>query len=175
MKVFSRMTARSLLAALVFALATVPALGAQAVPYLPVQHDAAVILETGSTNALGYRIVVRRSGAAEYVEGAVRRTTTLRANTTANFFADLKAAMPLSTLPAARCMKSASFGSSTFGWWRGQRSPDLQCIADPRATALYSDVKTIAVELGLGQRVIPPLQNEPRRPMPEPSPTPSAP
>ncbi|HME80526.1 MAG TPA: hypothetical protein VKF82_00465 [Candidatus Eremiobacteraceae bacterium] len=169
------MTARSLAAAFVLALPAMPAFAAQPVPYLPVPHDAAVILETGSTNSPGYRIVVQRSGEVEYVEGAVRRTAALRENTAGAFFADLQSAMPLSALRAGRCMKSASFGSSTFGWWRGQRSPDLQCAADPRGTALYSSISAIALELGMGQRRIPLMPNEPRRPMPESSPTPSTP
>jgi hypothetical protein len=153
------------------ALCAAPALAAQAVPYLPVPHDAAVILNTGSTNALGYRIVVQRDGQAEYVMGSVRKKAQLSAQKTESFFADMSAAMPLTALAVGHCMKSASFGSSTFVWWRGKRSPDLQCAADPKATALYSSVSKIAIELGLDRIIIPPMPNEPRRPMPEPSPS----
>jgi hypothetical protein len=153
------------------ALSAAPALAAQPVPYLPVPRDAAVILNTGSTNAAGYRIVVQRDGQAEYVLGGVRKKVQLSAQKTESFFSDMSAAMPLSGLRAGHCMKSASFGSSTFVWWRGKRSPDLQCAADPKATALYSSVSKVATELGLDRVIIPPMPNEPRRPMPEPSPS----
>ena len=153
------------------ALSAIPALGAQAVPYLPVPHDAAVILNTGSTNAQGYRIVVQRDGQAEYVMGSARKKVQLSAQKTESFFADMSAAMPLTALRAGHCMKSASFGSSTFVCCRGKRSPDLQCAADPKATALYSSVSKVAIELGLDRIIIPPMPNEPRRPMPEPSPS----
>lgn len=142
------------------------------VPHLPIPRGAAVILDTGSTNTSGYRIVVQRDGAAEYVIDHRRQKTQISKTATEAFFTALEAAMPLSSLASGHCMKSASFGSSTFAWWRGQRSPDLQCAAAPRATALYSSISGIVLELGLTHRVMRGLPtNEPRRPMPEPSPS----
>lgn len=166
------MNARSLSATLLIALSLTPALAAQSVPYLPVPRGAAVILDTGSTNTAGYRIIVQRDGTAEYIMGGERRTVHISAGKTTAIFNDLVAAMPLSHLSSGHCMKSASFGSSTFAWWRGQRSPDLQCASDPRATALYASISGLVIELGLARRVMRPLPtNEPRRPMPEPSPS----
>jgi hypothetical protein len=146
------------------------ALAAQTVPYLPVPHDAAVILNTGSTNAIGYRIVVTRSGRAQYVTQTVG-TGMLPAKLTRQFFADLAAAMPLSGMPKRSCMKSMSFGASVFVWWRGQRSPDLSCSA----RHLNDDADAIARSLGVGLKprglVVPQLPNEPRKAIPSPIPT----
>jgi hypothetical protein len=149
-----------------------PAYAAAPVPYLPVPKGAAVILDTGSTNTAGYRIVVQRSGSAEYIAGATRATGNVPADTVAKFFDDIGNAMPLSKLPIAPCMKSASFGTSRFVWWHGQRSPDITC---PGAPALSSDVAAIAGALGIpslvrsgGAHTIQMLPNEPRKPLPSP-------
>ena len=165
------MNARLLASAILAALNVSAAYAAQAVPYLPVPHDAAVVMNTGSTNTLGYRIVITRAGSAQWVMGTTRQTVQVSKQKTAALFNALSAAMPLSALPAAHCMKSASFGTSTFAYWRHQRSTDLECPADPRATEVYSSIAALVVELGIGKRTIPMLPNEPRRPMPQPSST----
>ena len=163
------MSARSVASAILATLSFSPAFAAQPVPYLPVPHDAAVIMNTGSTNGLGYRIVITRDGSAQWVMGTTRQTAQVSKQKTDALFNSLSAAMPLSALPAAHCLKSASFGTSTFAYWRHQRSTDLECPADPRATEVYSSIAAIVVELGIGKRTIPMLPNEPRRPMPQPS------
>ena len=158
----------------IVSIATVAALTAnpKSVPYLPVPHDAAVMLVTGSTNTPGYRIVVQRGGDAEFVKGAERATARVSADLARALFADLAAAMPLSELHAARCMKSASFGASTFVYWRQHRSPDLSCPGEPKAATLATDVQRISIELKLAQPVLRYLPtNEPVRPLPEASPT----
>ena len=147
-------------------------------PYLPVPKGAAVILDTGSTNTAAYRIVVAQSGAATWIFQQGRSSTTqLPADLTSRFFDDLRAGMPLSKLAIAPCMKSASFGTSRFVWWRGQRSPDITC---PGAAAIEHDADAIARALfgnpappkGMGAaHTIAPLPNEPRIPLPAPSPT----
>jgi hypothetical protein len=156
-------------------MAPVAASAAPAVPYLPVPKDAAVILNTGSTNTQGYRIIVQRSGAAEYVNGPKRATAMLPASLAEQFFTDVQAAMPLSSRGASNCMKSASFGYLQFVWWRGSRSGDLTCGG---SSAVSSDVVKIAQALDLStgarlMRPIPMLTNEPRRPLPVPVPTPT--
>jgi hypothetical protein len=161
------------LAALLVCVCALPALAAKPVPYLPVPHDAAVILNTGSTNALGYRIVVQRNGEAEYISGATRQKTQLSEDLALAFFANLDAAMPLSQLPAMSCMKSVSFGTRTFVWWRGQRSPDVSCPTNSQGMALNASALKIAYEFGLQKEIfLPP--HEPRRPMTEPTPVSSA-
>ena len=120
------------------------------VPYLPVPHDAAVMLVTSSTNTVGFRIVVQRNGTAEYVRGDDRATAHLSAATTKELFSDLESGMPLSELASQRCMKSASFGTSTFVYWRHQRSPDVSCAGDAKGAAIAAEVKRVAGELKLG-------------------------
>jgi hypothetical protein len=158
--------------------AVLPAFAAQPVPYLPVPKGAAVILNTGSTNTIGYRIVVDSSGRAEYVHAGGRSSARIPAQIAAKLFADLRAAMPLSSIHVLPCMKSASFGTSTFIWWSGQRSLDLSCPSDAKSQALNDDVMAVARALHLaaapaGGHVVPMLPNEPRKPLPASSPSPS--
>jgi hypothetical protein len=149
----------------------VAALAATPVPYLPVPKGAAVILNTGSTNALGYRIVIQQSGAAEYIKGDKRATTTVPMAVTTKFFTDLQAAMPLKVHPMIHCMKSVSFGTSLFVWWKGARSYDLTCGTN----ILTNDAYDVAQALGLSAAMrmpmhpVPALTNEPRVPVPAPS------
>lgn len=151
--------------------ASTAASAAAPVPYLPVPRGAAVILNTGSTNAPGYRIVLQRSGSAEYVWGAHRATATIGNPLALKFFADAQVGMPLSQLHVAPCMKSASFGTSTFVWWRGQRSPDLSCPTDTRSSHLYDDALAVAKALAIGGGAPVYLPTgEPRKPIPTPSP-----
>src|SRR5271166_6426850 len=140
-----------------------PALAASPVPLLPVPHDAAVILDSGSTNAPGYRVVVQRAG-------TVRSTVHAGAAQTAALFAALSAGMPLSHLQSGHCMKSASFGTSMFVYWNHQRSPDLTCPADARSKSVFSSVSEFVYGLGIPHRVGLPV-NEPRRPLPEATPS----
>lgn len=121
-------------------------------PYLPVPRGAAVILNTGSTNATGYRIVVAPDGQSEYVASSDHNSAAIPKDLATRFFADLKRAMPLSSLPSAPCMKSASFGTSLFVWWRGQRSQDLTCVFDARGRALVADASAIAQALHIPAR-----------------------
>jgi hypothetical protein len=141
------------------------------VPYLPVPAGAAVILDSGSTNTAGYRIVVARSGDAEYVAGSARATGAIPISLAARFFTDLSHAMPLAGLPVERCMKSVSFGTSLYVWWHGSRSPDVSCSGDAGETALASDAASIAAALHVSTppgRLVRPLPNEPRKPLPTP-------
>src|SRR5450755_480853 len=131
--------------ALLLSNAPLAAAAARSVPYLPVPKGAAVILNTGSTNTLGYRIVVQQSGAAEIVNGPRRAVGSVPASLAAQFYKDLEAAMPLSAHGASTCMKSASFGSSMFVWWHGSRSNDLSCGA---ASSVATDSSKIAQALG---------------------------
>jgi len=164
------------LAAIAMSAATASA--AATVPYLPVPKGAAVILDTGSTNSYGYRIVVQESGAAEFIIGSRRATAAVPFAITGKFFADLRAAMPIASVRIEPCMKSASFGSSLFLWWRGSRSPDVSCPGQPM---LEADAHAIAAELfgasyllKSGPHAIAPLPNEPHMTIPSPAPSPTA-
>jgi hypothetical protein len=150
------------------------AAAAQPVPYLPVPAGAAVIFDTGSTNASGYRIVIGRTGAAEFVDGSMRASGHVDADLTGAFFRHASEAMPLSKMRIAPCMKSVSFGSSMYVWWRGQRSPDLMCPGSTAAAGLARSASSIAAALGVTStprgHLIQPLPNEPRKPLPSPGP-----
>jgi hypothetical protein len=107
--------------------------------------DTATIVDSGSTNRAGFSITVDRSGNAEvnvrprrFGALAERGTgqaaappkpvqRTLPKNLVETFYADLKAAGPLGSLPAVHCAKSASFGSTLTVTLGDEQSPDLSC------------------------------------------------
>ncbi|MGA2716547.1 MAG: hypothetical protein ABSG41_25920 [Bryobacteraceae bacterium] len=99
--------------------------------------DAATIINSGSTNRPGFRIVVDRSGVAELTPtrrrfGARQAQPTLIRRMLPNslveaFYSDLKTAKPLDSLPAVHCAKSASFGSTFTVAFGKEQTPDLSC------------------------------------------------
>jgi len=125
--------------------------------------DNAVIVNSGSTNAFGYRIEVSSDGKGTVSlqkRGGAAPTTakafTVPASTASKFFSDLAAARKanVQTVP---CMKSASFGSSMHVSWQGWTSPDLTCPPkDSLGDALVSDVDAIRKASGIPES--PPLQ-----------------
>jgi hypothetical protein len=117
--------------------------------------DSAVIANSGSTNSAGFRVVVKRSGEAEYGEvprasgGAARNKPVIRRQLpdalVRRFYSDLEAAGPLSALPVEHCPKSVSFGTRTTVESGGEETPDLSC-PNPRnvhAQALMRDANEI--------------------------------
>ncbi len=118
--------------------------------------QTAIIENTGSTNTFGYTITLTTTG-TKYHVAAVSSGGDDRNSETGDreplgrqvrqFFADLKAAMPLTRLPAGRGMRSASFGTRTFITYQGQRSPDLTFGGDPHTAALKGDIEIIASAL----------------------------
>lgn len=113
-----------------------------------VLSTTAVILNSGSTNTIGYRIYVSPSGEANYVDGNGSGQGQLDEKLTKRFFRDLKAAEPLSELPVKSCIKSVSFGTTTTVSLGGERSPDISCPSDSdRVEDLEEDVTEIAKAL----------------------------
>ena len=111
--------------------------------------DGASIVDSGSTNTGGYTIHVWSDGTAAvtYQNGADTapspKSFTFSPSVAARFFADLKAARG-GKAHAERCMKSASFGTSTHVYWHGWSSPDLDCPpGDPLTSAILKDVNAI--------------------------------
>jgi hypothetical protein len=116
----------------------------------------AVIVNSGSTNTAGFRLTLTRSGEAEYTpmarkygpqgasptEPVRRKIPDVLAQ---RFYANLDAAKPLSELPKERCMKSASFGTTTMIQFGGEATPDLSCpgAQNPHTQALMRDVNEI--------------------------------
>jgi hypothetical protein len=119
--------------------------------------SCAVIVNSGSTNAAGFRIIVEKSGNAEYTVTS-RRARAQAENTAAKpvqrkvpealvrrLYADLEAARPLSALPHRGCIKSASFGTKVTIEVGKEMSPDLSCPEeqDAHVQVLVRDVSEI--------------------------------
>jgi hypothetical protein len=114
--------------------------------------DAATIVDSGSTNRSGFRIVVDQTGAAEMTvvlrgfgarqaqpEPVQRKLPQALVD---SFYSSLKAAKPLASLPAEHCMKSASFGSKMTVSFGGEETPDLNC-GDGGNAALADLIKEV--------------------------------
>ena len=117
---------------------------------IPTAADEALIVNSGSTNTAGYRLRVYADGttALQQADAAVRKHVSLAL--VKRFFADLRAAGALDKLPRASCMKSASFGSSTYAAYRGKLSPDLTCPgASPAERMLAIDADALAAAGGV--------------------------
>ncbi len=122
---------------------------------LVVPKDAAEIVNGGSTNTAGFQIVVEPNGRLTSMVGGVRQGVTLAKPLAAKLFRDLAAAMPLGTLGARGCMKSASFGSVTRVFWRGAQSGDLSCGRDARSATLEADTNEIETAAKIDTRRLP--------------------
>ncbi|MCF4968207.1 hypothetical protein [Nostoc sp. CMAA1605] len=110
-----------------------------------VPNNVAVIVNSGSTNTIGYRIYVSPTGEANYVDGKGSGKGKLPKKISQKFFNDLKAAEPLSSLPVKQsCVKSTSFGTTTTISLGGQQSPDISCPGNEKAKKLDTDVIAIA-------------------------------
>jgi hypothetical protein len=112
----------------------------------------AVIVNSGSTNIPGYTLRVRDDGWTTLEQSGATQHKRVDKALATRFFADLNAAGPLSALPRAMCMKSASFGSVTTVAYRGARSPDVSCPSSSSAqTALGADVNALRDAAGVSQ------------------------
>lgn len=126
------------------------ALCAAAAPSVPSpSKDGASIVDSGSTNTGGYTIHVWSDGTAAVTyqsrtdTAPFTKSFTFSPSVAARFFIDLKAARD-GKAQVERCMKSASFGTSTHVFWHGWTSPDLDCPPDdPLTSALLKDVNAI--------------------------------
>jgi hypothetical protein len=118
--------------------------------------DVATIINSGSTNASGYAIVVHAGGSSAFNlqnrAGAVESSPkpfSVSTDVATRFFADLKAARD-GHAAGVPCMKSASFGTSTHITWDGWTSPDLDCPpGDPLMAALVKDEQAIRAASGI--------------------------
>ena len=151
---FSGMAGRSFLTGSLLTM-TVAAGGAGADPLQ--SSSSAVIVNSGSTNTAGFRIVVDRSGNAQYTQSARRsqpemdktagkpRSRKLSEKLVRRLYSDLDKAGPLSALPTERCFKSVSFGTRMTIEFGAEETPDLSCPnqADSRAQNLQRDANEI--------------------------------
>lgn len=133
------------------------------------QAGTAEIVDSGSTNTSGFRIVVDRSGQADYKtttrknapqtdERSVNKHRQISRELVDRFYSDLEAAKPLSSLPEQRCMKSASFGTTMSIEFAGEKTPDLNCGdgGDPKLQAIIRDTNDIVQLFGTNEHVAPP-------------------
>lgn len=114
-----------------------------------VASNVAVIVNSGSTNTIGYRIYVSPSGQVNYVDGEGSGKGKLSDKLTKRFFKHLNAAQPLSSLSVGSCVKSASFGTTTTVSIGSERSQDISCPGDDQSENLDSDVNAITHIIGV--------------------------
>ena len=145
-----------MLYALILALAIptygpIPAPTPSAPAYLrvPTAPTEALIVNSGSTNRAGYRLRVYADGTTALQQGDVPMKKSVPIALVKQFFADLKAAGPLDQLISARCMKSASFGSTTHIGYLGKMSSDVSCPGGPEMRKLQIDAGALADAAGV--------------------------
>ena len=159
-------------------LALVLAIAVGAVAQAAFSRDGATIENSGSTNTAPYSLKVWSNGNAAFVTRAgVARAFSVPISVTARFFRDVQAARS-NPGTAGHCMKSASFGTSTYVLWHGWRSFDLSCLPRGAQFALAADVRAIQSASGVTSnppRRIPLMPGELRRApsIPSASPTPA--
>lgn len=133
------MRIRTLTVAFVICVVLLPALSSSAPPGCATNisaGDAIFLQDKGSTNTAAFCYTITRSGTA--IKGTATRYDPAPGTRTPldergnipvalaeKLFRDAEAGMPLSALTLPRCVKSASFGSSQYVWFKGERSPDL--------------------------------------------------
>jgi hypothetical protein len=104
----------------------------------------ALIVNSGSTNFQGFTLILGEDGEAELKQGNSTFQKYLPQTFTSRLFADLRAAGALDALPQSRCMKSASFGTTTRISYRGKTSPDISCPSpNPILGRLAIDVMSL--------------------------------
>jgi len=119
-------------------------------------RDNALIVNSGSTNTVGYKISLWSDGTASVTtqrrDGSAASTPksfNVPSATTARFFSNLAAARA-GNVVSVPCMKSASFGTTTHVTWHGWTSPDLDCPPkDSLGPALEKDVQEIVKAAGI--------------------------
>jgi len=126
-------------------------LGASNVPTLPMPANAAMIYNPGSGDYAGFRIIVNPDGRAISIDGAGHSSAQLQSDVVEKFFDDLASVGPLGQLSGRPCTSSADENAPTTVEvnasitisWKGQNSPALSCVTDPRAQRLLLDATQI--------------------------------
>ena len=126
--------------------------------------NEAVIINSGSTNMIGYRIYVNPTGDVRAADGRGSRQGKLSNRLKQRFFHDLKLALSVSSLQTKRCVQSTSSGTSTIVVLGAQRSANLSCAENAKEKALAQDVINISQSLRVsnvkrGQGYELPIQN----------------
>ncbi|HWT81332.1 MAG TPA: hypothetical protein VN648_21270 [Candidatus Methylomirabilis sp.] len=127
----------------------------------PRDRGFAAIVDSGSTNTSGFRILVEPSGRTQSivvprvpqgppVELPITTIGRIPSALARRLYSDLDIAWPLSSLPPTHCLKSASFGTRLTIEFADQTTPDLSCgnITDPSLRALARDAREIVAAPG---------------------------
>jgi hypothetical protein len=122
----------------------------------PRQRGFAAIVDSGSTNTNGFRILVEPSGRTQSTvvlrdphastgESQAATAGTIPVALARRLYSDLDVAWPLASLPQQHCLKSASFGTRLTIELAGQTTPDLSCgrITNSSVRALARDAREI--------------------------------
>lgn len=129
--------------------------GPATTPRMSAPHGSlgdATIANSGSTNSAGYTIVVHPDYSADVTVAGATERKMLSAPQARWLFIKVRAAMPLSSLAAGHCMKSASFGSTTTVAYGGEISPDLSCGGDTMSRELLRTTSIIVEHLQIPLR-----------------------
>jgi hypothetical protein len=124
-------------------------------------RDGATIVDSGSTEWLGYKMDVWSDGNADLTlqdrgsatDGPVK-TFTISALLAHRFFADLRAARD-GNAAKEFCGTYAGDATTTYVRWHGWKSPDLACAPAPNSVltlALITDLNAILSASGIDRR-----------------------
>ena len=124
--------------------------------------STADIINSGSTNTLGYVLHLHRTGSVvvDAKDGTTPHEAAVTPDLINRFFAALDAAKPLGSMPAGRCAKSKSFGHSIQVLYKDSLSPDLTCPLGANEAELAALASQIARAAHISDRT--------RRPAPAP-------
>jgi len=110
-------------------------------------RDDAVIRNSGATNLAPYTIVVHPDATADVYIGGSTRKESIGTPQMKWLFLKLREAMPLGRIAVGRCMKSASFGTSTTILYQGESTPDRCCGGGTETQELMRTIGVIAGQL----------------------------
>jgi hypothetical protein len=104
------------------------------------------IVNSGSTNTLGYVLHLHRTGSVvvDAKDGTALHDAAVAPDLIKRFFAALDASKPLGSMPVGRCAKSKSFGHSIQVLYKESVSPDLTCPFGAEEAELASLASEIA-------------------------------
>lgn len=115
-----------------------------------VMQTVIVIMNSGSANLIGYRILIGANGDTSFVSGDGPGHASLPADLYARLQADIAAAGPPSQLPsAADCLQPGTIATSTTVAIGGEMSPNLDCSVGEAAEKLKADANAVVAFLKL--------------------------
>ena len=108
-----------------------------------------VVNNSGATNMRGYTVVIHPDGSADVLQAGKLTHAIVPHPQIAWLYAKLGDDAPLGETIAGRCMRSASFGTTTRVSYHGETSGDLGCGGGPAVTELKRTIGVIVAQLGI--------------------------